>query len=693
MNFAVKSAMTSIQMNRRLSAPRLGPPAITGLVFLLAGAASFGFATFAVDEFERATGESLAPYVRAAGGTWAAVEADGMLVRITGEAPSPAARESLVGIITASVSPDRIVDESVIAPVLNAASGSGDPRGLDPADSPRLTLLALREGNQIALAGQVDSADRRHHILRTVRDSIETAQITDLISGPATGGRLDNDKDRMETWAAALAYGLGSLAWLPRSSVTVKPDQVTIIAAVDSTEAKTQTAVRLREAQPDRIEVMLDIRAPRPVVEAFRFRAERLGGILTVDKCTAEDDGDVDRIREAARAAGTLVSFDCMIALGSPHPDWAGVIASSLDALTEIGSGFLNITGTDIHLRAGARSSGTPGTGGSIADAEDLPSVIDRVSLALEKRLPDLFFLQVTSPADSDTVVAEGDAQHGSVLVTLSPEGLVQLEGSVPDDRSREMVETYARAVFGSEQVHDRTELGGDLPIGWPVAVFSGLEALSFLRNGVLTVAPEFISVRGVGNAPDSAARVSRLLESRAREWGEAEIAVDFVPGRAKVIAVPEPPSGLSPEACENEIVNILTARQITFPPSSLAIEDNSARVIDSIAEILVQCPDARFEVQGYTDSWGKPDMNQALSLNRAEAVIGALIERRVVTTGFVARGFGEENPIADNSTSEGRQKNRRIAFKLLTENGSEAATGPELETASGETPGTTGSE
>jgi OOP family OmpA-OmpF porin len=57
--------------------------------------------------------------------------------------------------------------------------------------------------------------------------------------------------------------------------------------------------------------------------------------------------------------------------------------------------------------------------------------------------------------------------------------------------------------------------------------------------------------------------------------------------------------------------------------------------------------------------------MNQQLSQDRAQAVVDALRQRRVLTASYEVRGYGEEQPIASNDTEEGREANRRIEFKL----------------------------
>jgi len=73
-------------------------------------------------------------------------------------------------------------------------------------------------------------------------------------------------------------------------------------------------------------------------------------------------------------------------------------------------------------------------------------------------------------------------------------------------------------------------------------------------------------------------------------------------------------------------------------------------------------------EVGGQTDSQGSEETNQRLSQQRAQAILSALRDRRILTSNLVARGYGESRPIADNDTEEGREQNRRIEFVLLDE-------------------------
>jgi outer membrane protein OmpA-like peptidoglycan-associated protein len=70
-------------------------------------------------------------------------------------------------------------------------------------------------------------------------------------------------------------------------------------------------------------------------------------------------------------------------------------------------------------------------------------------------------------------------------------------------------------------------------------------------------------------------------------------------------------------------------------------------------------------EVGGYTDNWGNPDSNKALSLLRANAVVDFLVREGVASSKLKAVGYGQERPIATNRTPAGRRLNRRVEFRI----------------------------
>ena len=73
--------------------------------------------------------------------------------------------------------------------------------------------------------------------------------------------------------------------------------------------------------------------------------------------------------------------------------------------------------------------------------------------------------------------------------------------------------------------------------------------------------------------------------------------------------------------------------------------------------------PDIKFEVQGHTDNTGNAASNQTLSEQRAKAIVSKMVEMGIASNRLTAVGKGQSAPIADNSSDEGRAKNRRVEF------------------------------
>jgi len=84
------------------------------------------------------------------------------------------------------------------------------------------------------------------------------------------------------------------------------------------------------------------------------------------------------------------------------------------------------------------------------------------------------------------------------------------------------------------------------------------------------------------------------------------------------------------------------------------------------IADVLKAHPDAKITVEGYTDNTGDPAYNLTLSQKRANSVMNQLIAYGVDSSALSSKGYGQANPIADNKTSAGRAKNRRVELDII---------------------------
>ncbi len=107
----------------------------------------------------------------------------------------------------------------------------------------------------------------------------------------------------------------------------------------------------------------------------------------------------------------------------------------------------------------------------------------------------------------------------------------------------------------------------------------------------------------------------------------------------------------------------------VEFEFNSAKLKPESYPVLDDAARILTMHPEIDVEVQGHTDDIGSDAYNLRLSQKRAEAVRDYLIDVHMIEpVRLIPVGYGERRPIADNSTEEGRQKNRRVEFLILKE-------------------------
>ena len=111
--------------------------------------------------------------------------------------------------------------------------------------------------------------------------------------------------------------------------------------------------------------------------------------------------------------------------------------------------------------------------------------------------------------------------------------------------------------------------------------------------------------------------------------------------------------------------INVKYTRSILFDTGKSTIKAESQATIDYIVNFLKKYPKANFRVDGHTDSVGSMKSNQKLSERRAIAVRDALIEGGIAPARITSYGFGEESPIADNKTREGRRQNRRVEITL----------------------------
>ncbi|MCY1162560.1 proteobacterial sortase system peptidoglycan-associated protein [compost metagenome] len=119
------------------------------------------------------------------------------------------------------------------------------------------------------------------------------------------------------------------------------------------------------------------------------------------------------------------------------------------------------------------------------------------------------------------------------------------------------------------------------------------------------------------------------------------------------------------------DIATALNMQIINFDTASTHIPEANKSILDQAAALMKRAPQVKLTVKGHTDAVGHAATNKTLSQKRAQAVVDYLVKQGVDPAQLQAVGYGQEQPIADNSTANGQFKNRRIEFEVLnTETG-----------------------
>ncbi|PKP73766.1 MAG: hypothetical protein CVT84_11820 [Alphaproteobacteria bacterium HGW-Alphaproteobacteria-6] len=590
--------------------------------FVLAAGLGLLAAIWAVRAVESQSIAAVGATLSASGHDWAGVAGDGLLITLSGTAPTEAARFRALTLAGAEVGAGRLIDAMAVA----------DPADLAPPD---FSIEILRNDDGISLIGLVPEGPAREALITDLGGLAGQGGVTDMMEAA--------DYPVPPGWDRAVGFGIAALQSLPRSKISIAADRVAITAITDSAAEKARIETDLARRAPKGLVLKLDISAPRPVIAPFtlRFLVDESGARF--DACSAESEASRDRILSAAAQAGVTRKTLCTIGLGVPTPDWSAAVAMGLAALHDLGAGSITFSDADISL---------------IADDSVAQADFDRVVGEMESNLPAVFALRAVltpKPDSADAVTAAPE-----FTASLSATGQVALRGRIGDALSRDAVANFARARFGTAQVHAATRLDPEMPRGWSLAVLAALEALGELHHGEASVTPGLIRISGTSDSPGAAANVARLLSDKLGDSRDYQLDIRYDEALDPLLGLP------TPAECVARINAALVQDKITFDPGSANIATAAAGTLDRIAALMKDCTDVAMEVGGHTDSQGREEMNLALSEDRASAVIAALMARRILTGSLLARGYGETLPVADNETEAGREANRRIEFRLV---------------------------
>ncbi|WP_202742869.1 OmpA family protein [Acinetobacter calcoaceticus] len=274
----------------------------------------------------------------------------------------------------------------------------------------------------------------------------------------------------------------------------------------------------------------------------------------------------------------------------------------------------------------------------------------------------------VPAPEPSAASGVEAAAAPASLTLSTDDKGTVsQCQAGIGDQGFLATLQTNVKKVFSTNQ-----DCNVDTSQTY-AASFTDKDALA----GVLG------ALKGVPNA--SLEWVGDKITLKA---GDAA-ALEALTAKVKALVPHTEVVGTAPATAEQSVSNSLTASQtalgsidpnnvdvnalvkalnlqiINFASGSSDIPADNKAILDQAATLLNKVSGVKLNVGGHTDSTGNAAANKALSQRRAQAVVDYLTSKGVDASKLVAQGHGSDQPVAENTTDEGRFKNRRIEFSV----------------------------
>jgi OOP family OmpA-OmpF porin len=241
---------------------------------------------------------------------------------------------------------------------------------------------------------------------------------------------------------------------------------------------------------------------------------------------------------------------------------------------------------------------------------------------------------------------AAGSAQ------TATPDNTapVVVAGTVGDEASKASLLARLRALYGAERIVDQLAVGRvSTPPNWNdhVGKLVGPN-LKLISRGQLQIDGTSVSLRGDVASEDQRTRIA------------SDAALALEPGYTVN-------NGLRVSVSEQGVLDAALAdRIIEFESGKATLADSGKAILDQMSVALLRLKDKKVEVIGHTDNAGSRAGNISLSQARAEAVKAYVIGRGVQPDMVAVSGEGPDRPVADNRSSEGRARNRRIEFKVV---------------------------
>lgn len=282
-------------------------------------------------------------------------------------------------------------------------------------------------------------------------------------------------------------------------------------------------------------------------------------------------------------------------------------------------------------------------------------------------------------------VVAKIETQDPYTLTIIKDEkNKISLDGYVDSSERQDALLTYAKELFGSENVTDDLKVASGAPEDWEHISSFALDRLKDVDYGDMKLSNQ--SYEFTGHLPSPSSKSSFLdgirsvmsdPENKYSRYRGDYIITAPVEEPSIVVKKEAPKKSVAPkveptkpverknsmQTCQSSIDSILSNKKILFVLNKASISKNSYTLLDSVLKSMQECHVSQLEIAGHTDASGPSAYNQRLSDQRSTSIKRYFVKKGFSKEKLSAIGYGESQPIASNSSFEGRADNRRIEF------------------------------
>ena len=280
---------------------------------------------------------------------------------------------------------------------------------------------------------------------------------------------------------------------------------------------------------------------------------------------------------------------------------------------------------------------------------------------------------QVTPVADNGQAATIADVEPASIRIATGDANtntLYACRMNVGDETLQNTIMNAMTSTFGEEASKCRADVDDNFATDMPAAaqLAAILPIIKSVPNASMIIKGDEIIV----NAPDAAALdklVADLQAAAPAMTVKAEGPLDLQ-GEidSSVTAAQAAVDNLGENPSPRDVARALSIQVVNFEVDKAIIPDANKALLDRAVKLMEQVPDMKLMIIGHTDKTADAAYNMKLSQERAQAMKDYMVSKGADASKLMTKGMGETDPIADNSTDQGRFRNRRIEFTVYDE-------------------------